>query len=547
MTDLPTPRPWRLPRPVLRHTTLNLLVSLYLLALLNRGFWGSVFDIFGDRPVQLVLFSGIILALTMLTLEVFAPWRLQRPMAAVLIVMASAASYYEQAFGVLIDREMIRNVFETTVTESRHLITLRMAITIGLTGVLPALLVFWPRVRRPGALHQLWRWPLGVALCSAVVVGGLFSDARTFSAVLRERQEMMAAYQPGATLSALVRYAKQQITSGNVVVQTVGADAARGPFLAAADRPVLVVLFVGETVRAQNWGLNGYARQTTPGLAARDVLNFPDVSSCGTSTAVSVPCLFSPLSQAEYSRGGFLGRENLLDVLARAGFAVRWVDNNTGDQHVAARTGAEAVDPALDPAACAIECTDSVFLPLIEQTLATITQDTVLVLHMIGNHGPSYYLRYAPEDAVFTPDCQSAEFARCTTEEIVNAYDNAIAQTDRVLSGTIDRLAASDRALTAMLFVSDHGESLGEGGLYLHAAPLFMASETQTQVPMVLWMDLAFRAAMGLDESCLREAALRPASHDNYFHSVLGLLDITTGARDPGLDLAGACRVRGAG
>jgi len=547
MTDLAAPHAFRLTRPVISHSLLNLLISLYILALLNRGFWRSAIDIFGDQPVQFALFSAVILALTLLTLEIFAPWRLQKPMAALLIVMAAAASYYEQAFGVLIDREMVRNVFATTTAESRHLITVGAVRTIALTGLLPAALVFWPQVQRLGVLHQLWRWPLGVALCAAVVVGGLFADARTFSSVLRERQEMMAAYQPGATLAALVRYAKQQINSGEIVLQPIAADAVRGPFLAAADRPLLVVMFVGETARAQNFGLNGYARQTTPGLAERDVINFPDVSACGTSTAVSVPCLFSPFSQADYSRDAFLSHENLLDVLTRAGFAVRWVDNNTGDQRVATRTGWGVVDATLDSAACAIECTDAVFLPLIEQTLATITQDTVLVLHMIGNHGPSYYLRYAPGDAIFSPDCQSAEFARCTPEEIVNAYDNAIAQTDRVLSATIDLLAGSERALTAMLFVSDHGESLGEGGMYLHAAPMFMAPETQTQVPMVLWLDPAFQAGLGLDGACLQAAAQRPTSHDTVFHSILGLVDVTTTARDPALDLPGACRMARAG
>lgn len=547
MTDLAAPRSLHLPRPVIRHTLLNLLISLYILALLNQGFWSRVIAIFGDRPVQFALFSLVIMALTMLTLEFFAPWRLQKPMAAVLIVMASAANYYEQTLGVLIDREMVRNVFETTMTESRHLITLGAVQAIALSGVLPAALVFWPKVQRPGLLHQLWRWPLGVATCAALVVGGLFADARTFSAVLREQHEMMAAYQPGATLAALVRYAKQQYYAGGIVVQPIATDAAPGPYLAAADRPVLLVMFLGETARAQNWGLNGYSRQTTPGLAERAVINFPDVAACGTSTAVSVPCLFSPLSQDAYSHTGFLGRENLLDVLARAGFAVRWVDNNTGDQRVAARTGWQVVDPALDPAACAVECTDDVFLPLIEQTLATITQNTVLVLHMIGNHGPAYHLRYAPGDAVFTPDCQSAEFARCTSEEIVNAYDNAIAQTDRVLSATVDLLAGSDRALSAMLFVSDHGESLGEGGMYLHAAPLFMAPETQTHVPMVLWMEPGFQTGLGLDGDCLRAAALQPASHDTLFHSILGLVDVTTTARVPALDLPGACRMARAG
>ncbi|WP_263721115.1 phosphoethanolamine transferase [Albidovulum sediminicola] len=546
MTNKNAPKTQRakLPRPVIGQTALNLVVAAYILAVLNGGFWHRLLDIFAHSLREAALFSLAIFALTVLTLELLAPGRLQRPVAAVLILVSAGAHYYERTFGVLIDREMVRNVFETTVTESRHLMTTGAVVSILLTGVLPAALVFWPRVIRVKQWHHLWRWPLGVALSFAVLVGGLFADFKTFSAVLRERKDLMASYQPGATIAALTRYAKQQLKAEAGVLRPIATDAARGPLLAAADKPVLLVLFAGETARAQNFGLDGYERQTTPELAARDVINFPDVSSCGTSTAVSLPCMFSGLGQAKYSRDTFLAQENLLDVLARTGFAIHWVDNNTGDQHIAARTGWGRVDATLDPEACAIECTDEVFLPLIEQTLDTITQDTVLVLHMIGNHGPAYHLRYPRERAVFTPDCQTAEFSECAVEEIVNAYDNAILETDDVLSRTIDILSAGDRALSAMLFLSDHGESLGEGGLYLHAAPMFMAPETQTKVPMVLWLGEEFRQAMGLDAACLRDAAARPASQDNLFHSVLGLLNVTTTARDPDLDLTQGCQER---
>ncbi|WP_168732913.1 phosphoethanolamine transferase [Aliigemmobacter aestuarii] len=536
--------PVRLFRPTLSQLGLNLAVASYIMAALNTGFWQRLADILGDSPARMALFALAIFALTVLTLEFFGPGRLQKPVAAALILIAAAANHFEQSFGVLIDREMVRNVFETTVTESRHLVTPAAAGTIVLTGVLPAALVFWPRIDRVSRWHHLWRWPLGVALSFAVLAGGLFADFKTFSAVLRERKELMASYQPGATIGALARYGKQQFAAEAAVLHPVGPDARPGPHLAGAEKPVLLVLFVGETLRAQNFGLNGYARDTTPELARREVINFPDVGACGTSTAVSLPCMFSPLAQAGYSRDRFLSQENLLDVLARAGFAVRWVDNNTGDQKIATRTGWDRVDATLDPEACAVECTDRVFLPLIERTLDTITQDTVLVLHMIGNHGPAYFLRYPQDQAVFTPDCRTAEFAKCEVAGIVNAYDNAVLETDRVLARTIDMLAASDKADAAMVFLSDHGESLGEGGLYLHAAPLFMAPETQTRVPMVMWLGEGFRRTMGLDAACLGDKARAPASHDNLFHSILGLLDVTTTARDPALDLTDGCRIQ---
>lgn len=536
------PFPTSLPRPTLSQTGLNLIVAAYMLALLNTGFWTRVADVFPGMLAETLLFGAAIFGLTVFILELLGPWRLQRPVAAGLILLAASAQYFERNFGVLIDREMVRNVLATTLVESQHLVTVSAIAWIGLTGLLPAGLVFWPRVRRVGPWHQVWRWPLGLALSFALLLGGIFSDFKTFSAALRERQEMMASYQPGATLVAMLRYGREQWKSAAPVVRPLGTDARPGPFLAAATKPVLLVIFAGETARAQNWGLNGYARDTTPGLAARGAVNFPDVTACGTATAVSLPCMFSRLTAAEYSRAGFTGEENLLDVLSHSGFAVEWHDNNTGDQSIATRTGWAKVDATLAPEACKGECTDEVFLPLIRQRLAKITRNTVLVLHMIGSHGPAYHLRYPAGRARFQPECATAVFADCTTEQIVNAYDNTILETDHVLSRTIDLMSDSGRVLPGMIFLSDHGESLGEDGLYLHAAPRFMAPEVQTRVPMVMWLAPGFADGLGLDTACLRMAATRPVSHDNLFHTVLGLLDVQTAVREPGLDLAGACR-----
>jgi lipid A ethanolaminephosphotransferase len=537
-------RPLRLtlPRPAIGQTTMNLIVATYVMAALNTGFWVRLVEVFPKSPVQPLVFGAGTFALTLLLLELIGPWRLQRPASAALVLISAAAHYFERSFGVLVDREMVRNVLETTVTESQHLITWSAILRIGMTGVLPAALIFWPKVRRMGPWHQLWRWPLGVAMTFALMTGALFSDYKSFSAALRERRDLMAAYQPGATLSAVLRYAREQWKSADPTARPLGTDASPGPFLAAAQKPVILVIFAGETARAQNFGLNGYARDTTPGLATRNVINFPDVSACGTSTAVSLPCMFSRVPAAGYSRAAFLGEENLLDVLSHAGFAVEWHDNNTGDQKIATRTGWARVEASLVPETCTGECTDEVFLPLIKEKLSTITQNTVLVLHMIGSHGPAYHMRYPSDRAAYLPDCRTSDFSDCTVDQIVNTYDNTIRETDHVLSQTIDLLAASDHVLAGMVYVSDHGESLGEDGLYLHAAPRFMASEFQTKVPMVIWLAPSYEKALGLEEACLQDAAAWPTSHDALFHSVLGLLDIATTARDPALDLASACR-----
>ncbi len=251
----------------------------------------------------------------------------------------------------------------------------------------------------------------------------------------------------------------------------MGRDAKPGPFLAAADKPVLLVIWAGETTRAQNWGMNGHVRDTTPELRKRGVVNFTDVTSCGTATATSLPCMFSHLTREEFSYTAGLSHENLLDVLRHAGFRVEWWDNNTGHKGIADRadaTGEMLRDHRQEEHCARGECTDAVFLDFLKEKAATIDQDTVLVFHQIASHGPSYFLRYPEGMAGFAPACATAVLTDCSAEELALAYDNTILYTDWVMAQSIDILQAADRVTPAMFYVSDHGESLGEGGLYLH-------------------------------------------------------------------------------
>lgn len=226
-----------------------------------------------------------------------------------------------------------------------------------------------------------------------------------------------------------------------------------------------------------------------------------------------------------------------------AGLNVEWWDNNTGDKGIAARLPKRSLTNSQSTEFCGVgECTDGIFLAQLEAYVHTITEDTVLVLHQIGSHGPTYHLRYPPEFEIFKPSCRTAEFKDCTPEEISNAYDNTIAYTDHVLSQTIDFLRAQDGLSTSLLYVSDHGESLGEAGLYLHGTPYFMAPEEQTKVPMVLWMSEAFKTQFGISQDCLAAKAGDALSHDNLFHSVLGLLDVRTTVYQADLDLLAGCR-----
>jgi len=143
------------------------------------------------------------------------------------------------------------------------------------------------------------------------------------------------------------------------------------------------------------------------------------------------------------------------------------------------------------------------------------------------------------------PECTSNTLADCPPDQLVNAYDNTIAYTDHFLAQSLQWLqqqANADHYDTGLIYVSDHGESLGEGGLYLHGVPHSLAPEQQTHVPMVAWLSPAFQRRSGVAIDCLRQRAAEPMSHDNLFHTVLGLMDVSTRVLDKTLDAAAPCR-----
>jgi Predicted membrane-associated, metal-dependent hydrolase len=308
----------------------------------------------------------------------------------------------------------------------------------------------------------------------------------------------------------------------------------------------VLVLVIGETARAANFSLLGYARETNPELAKASVIAFSNVTSCGTSTEVSVPCMFSPWGRGNYDERRIRNSEGLLDVLAHAGYVVKWLDNQSGCKDVCKGAGVEyeKMAPASAPDLCdATECHDEILVRRLASELKQVNRNTVFVLHMMGNHGPAYFQRYPAAFRRFLPDCATAELRKCSREEVVNAYDNAILYTDHVLAQLIGTLTQEPRHLdSAMIYVSDHGESLGEHGLYLHGIPYAIAPDLQTHVPMVVWVSRQVVASGDVDESCLRHKSQAALSHDNLFHSALGFLDVQTQAYQPALDIFDGCR-----
>jgi lipid A ethanolaminephosphotransferase len=306
------------------------------------------------------------------------------------------------------------------------------------------------------------------------------------------------------------------------------------------------VIVIGETARADHFALNGYARPTNPGLTkVSGLINYGQAYSCGTDTAQSVPCMFSGLGRSGFTNAKAEARENLLDIFEHAGIDVVWRENQAGCKGVCARVPTETLTGHKVPTYYrSSENFDGVLVDGLDARIAKLERDTVIVLHMMGSHGPAYWKRYSESFERFAPACKDAQFSRCELASIINAYDNTIVYSDHVLARLIEVLAgaASNGVDTGMLYVSDHGESLGEHGMYLHGMPYAIAPEAQIHVPMVVWLSPAMRESRGADQACLLRHAGTRVGHDHLFHSALGIMQVATRVYDPSLDLFAACR-----
>lgn len=449
-----------------------------------------------------------------------------------------------QTYGVYLDPSMLRNVLRTDIAEARELFSWRLFAHVLLYAGLP-LMLLW----RIDVIKRPWQQGLKKRLTALVLAFITFAVTlwvifQPLSSLMRNHKEIRYLITPANYLWSLTRILTLDVNSAIVPRQTIGTDAQPGARWVERKKPWLVVMVVGETARAANWGLNGYARQTTPELAKLPVINFPDVSSCGTNTEVSLPCMFAPVGRRDYDEKRIRQSESLLHVVNRAGVNVLWRDNQSGCKGVCEGLPNENADEFAPQELCKKgHCLDEALLNGLDSRLENATGTQLWVMHQLGNHGPAYFQRYPAMFARFQPACLNTDLARCTREQIVNAYDNALLYTDHVLSNLIKKLEAQQEHVDSVLiYVSDHGESLGENNIFLHGMPYTIAPKVQTQVPMVMWFSKNAATVAGVDLPCLRQRALGKTSHDHLFHTVLSLLDVRTSLYEPEWDLMHDCR-----
>ena len=531
----------KLPRTLI---ATNALIALWLALLANTSFLSKIATLTPYHDWRYPAFMAAMVVLLTAYINLFLTlitWgRLARPVLTFLLLASALTAYFVDTFGVGIDVGQIQNMMETDFQESWDLATWNMLAYVLVIAGLP-LVWLWRKPLAPEGFLRRQRNRLLGSIGSLILVGLVASCFYAdLASIFREHRAIRFTIVPHNYVTGLRSYFKQHQVSSDVPLQKYGEDAHRA---AHPGKPKLLVLVVGETARAESFGLQGYARNTTPELAKLPITYYSNVSSCGTATAVSLPCLFSGFTRKDYDAQIAKHREGLLDILQRGGYAVSWLDNNSGCKGACDRVQTVPLLESRKAAWCVKgECRDDLLIESFAKHLADApVQDRVIVLHQEGSHGPAYYLRYPKAFERFTPVCNSNALQSCTQQQVINTYDNTIAYTDHIIASAIKTLAQDSRYSSALLYVSDHGESTGEHGLYLHGAPYLFAPSQQTHVPMLSWVSPSFAEREPAQASCLRKRHADALSHDNIFHSMLGLAGVETAVHNPALDMSAGC------
>ena len=541
-------------------TWLIVLTSIWLATVGNLALWQEFSRLPEMNDLRALWFGTafvlLIAALVSILLSVLC-WRWTlKTVLSIFLIATALGGYFMLTYGVVIDSTMMVNVMQTDLRESRDLGSWKMLLTILLFAIAPMVWLWRKPVKHLSVLRQLGNniliFVTGLIL-SFLAVLPIYQD---FASTMRNHVQLRFLINPLNSFYALADIGLKPFQNANNSIEAIGLDAKLGKTYTDQPKIPLLILVLGETARSGNFSINGYGRDTTPMLNAikknadqsGELTSQTNVWSCGTSTATSLPCMFSHLGKSafESTETNF---ENLIDVLDKAGLAVIWLENQSGCKGICDRVYREATSKLNVPEFCNTgECFDEIMLHELDEHLrkvsySKLSKGAVIVMHQMGSHGPAYYKRSPAAIKKFKPECTNVVLGECKQAEVINAYDNSIVYTDYFLSKVIALLKNKAATLQGgMLYVSDHGESLGEKNIYLHGLPYAIAPDVQKHVPWISWFANDFVARNHLDTDCIESRAATKLSHDNYFHTILGLMDIQTQLYKPELDAYAPCK-----
>ncbi len=507
---------------------LLLMFSLFNLALYHWPLYRFAFDNLDglnlDTVLILITLSVVILVVTLilLTLLLLISQRLLKPVGIVMLIGNSVALYFIKTYQVVLDKTMMSNVMNTDVNEASSFFHPMLLLYIVLFGLIPSAVLLFRRYRQTTRLRLAL-----LALLSLVLgVGWVYANASTWLWIDKNAKKLGGMILPWSYVINSIRYQTELLASSR-------EQTPLPPARIDSDTRTVAVLVIGESARAANFSLYGYERSTNPMLREDGAVAMRNTQACSTYTTASVSCLLSHDNHDTLFSGHY---EPLPSYLQRSGADVIWRTRNWGEPPLKVATyeqDSEIKARCKGDSGC--EGDEVLLSGLAERIQSSAANKIFVVLHQKGSHGPDYHTKYPDRFEVFKPVCETVELSKCSNEALVNAYDNSIVYTDYVLHRLIELLKGLDGTDTVMMYISDHGESLGEHGLYLHGTPYTIAPDVQKQVPFIVWMSEGFASAKGISSALLKQQTEH--SQDNIFHSVLGALDVQSSVYDSSLDI----------
>lgn len=507
---------------------------------------GFSLSIVWDAALLLVALYAILFQLFFLT-----AWKgVTKPIGYFLLLTAAPVAFAVATFGTEFSPLIMRSVFHTDFVEARAFISGRSLLEFLFLAILPVIVLSRIKISYPPLRRLIIQKAVGLGatllLAAALYLPNqLLFNGFTDNAANYRLKTMII---PFNYLGALQGFLKEEMDSlkpselhspgEKVSTPVTPAFDTKRPLPASGKRTVFIFV-LGESARARSFSLNGYARETNPRLRREGVISFSDVEACATATAQAIPCLFSSFGEKDFSYRRAKETDNLLDVAKKAGYQVTWYENGMGTQDVTRNINVVNLGSYYHAER------DRILIDRLptRAELVRSGKDHLIVLHQRGSHGPDYAQRYTDEFRTFKPDCDSTVLKSCSEEALVNAYDNTILYTDANIADAIGYLKSLKGDFnTALLYVSDHGESTGEHGWYMHGLPKVIAPKDQTRVPLIAWISPGLEKAQRLDPDCVRRQKDAPYSHDNMFHTTVGLLEVATPAYNTTRDIFRACR-----
>ncbi|SMY32130.1 Phosphoethanolamine transferase EptA [Photobacterium malacitanum] len=462
-----------------------------------------------------------------------------------LVITSSMALFAEVNYHTLFDNAVIESIFQTRSDEALSYVNLHSITYIIVFGLIPSIWIACIKItKRETFIKEIIARIILIGIATTALLIIALTNYKSYAAVGRNNHYLNRMIIPGHVYAG-GKYLYKEFIYKPLPYKKQGLDAKLLP--TKNHKPTLFVMVLGETARTYDYAYNGYKRDTNPYTKNEGIISFKNVQSCGTYTALSVPCMFSNLTRAHYNQDRAYSQDNAIDIIHRAGAEVLWIDNDGGSKGVAARMPYIATDTSKHNQYCdGTSCYDGVMLSKAAAFINKDDKNKLLVLHLIGSHGPTYFQRYPKQFDRFKPSCNRSDIENCTDQEIKNVYDNTILYTDYVDEQVIKLLKKNENKYNvAMLYMSDHGESLGENGFYLHGAPYPIAPKEQKHVPWLLWIPTQYAQQKGINLSCLKaKENIGHLSQDNLFHSLLGLYGVQSKVINPALDISASCRVK---